>query len=67
MNIVTALIAADNGREFAGETTAWMKQSDITYIHTLSYSPESAELVEETNEKVRKVLKEIMILTNSRN
>lgn len=61
------IFVADNGREFAAETSAWMKEHNITYIHTLSYSPESAGLVEGTNKKIRKVLREIMIRTNSRN
>jgi hypothetical protein len=58
---------ADNGVEFKAETTDWFKDNNITYIKTLSYSPESNGLVEGTNKKVRKVLREIMIRTNSRN
>jgi hypothetical protein len=44
-----------------------MKDNNITYIKTLSYSPESNGLVEGTNKKIRNVLREIMIRTNSRN
>jgi hypothetical protein len=58
---------ADNGSEFKAETSQWMKDNNITYIKTLSYSPESNGLVEGTNKKVRNVLREIMIRTNSRN
>jgi hypothetical protein len=58
---------ADNGSEFKAETLEWMKDNNITYIKTLSYSPESNGLVEGTNKKVRNVLREIMIRTNSRN
>jgi hypothetical protein len=61
------IIACDNGGEFKRETLAWMKEHNIQVINTLSYSPESAGLVEGTNKKVRKVLREIMIRTNSRN
>ena len=35
------IIQADNGSEFQKETSVWMKEHDITYIKTLSYSPES--------------------------
>jgi hypothetical protein len=61
------IIQADNGSEFKKETSEWMKDNNITYIKTLSYSPESNGLVEGTNKKVRNVLREIMIRTNSRN
>jgi transposase InsO family protein len=61
------ILAADNGSEFKKETSEWMKEHNITYIKTLSYSPESNGLVEGTNKKVRNVLREIMIRTNSRN
>ena len=44
-----------------------MKQNNIKSVKTLSYSPESNGLVEGTNKKVRKVLREIMIRNNSRN
>ena len=57
----------DNGSEFQAETSAWFKDHNITYIKTLSYSPESNGLVEGTNKKIRKVLRECMIRTNSRN
>jgi hypothetical protein len=57
----------DNGGEFKKETLDWMKEHNIQVIKTLSYSPESNGLVEGTNKKVRNVLREIMIRTNSRN
>jgi IS30 family transposase len=60
------IIACDNGSEFKGETLAWMKEHNIQVIDILSYSPESAGLVEGTNKKVRNVLREILIRTNSR-
>jgi hypothetical protein len=61
------IIQADNGSEFKGETSAWMKEHNIVYIKTLSYSPESNGLVEGKNKIVRKILREIMIRNNSRN
>ena len=61
------IVQADNGSEFQAETSAWMREHNIVYVKTLSYSPESNGLVEGTNKKIRKVLREIMIRTNSRN
>jgi hypothetical protein len=63
------IIQADNGSEFKAETSQWMKDNNITYIKTLSYSPESNGLVEGTNKKIRNVLREIrnVLRTNSRN
>jgi hypothetical protein len=61
------IIQADNGSEFAKETSMWMEENNITYIKTLSYSPESNGLVEGKNKIVRKILREIMIRNNSRN
>ena len=73
MNIVAQtktypkLLQADNGGENKAETSAWMKEHNITYIKTLSYSPESNGLCEGINKKIRHILREIMIQTNSRN
>jgi hypothetical protein len=61
------IIQADNGSEFKAETSDWMKEHNIVYIKTLSYSPESNGLVEGKNKIVRKVLREIMIRRKSRN
>jgi hypothetical protein len=61
------IIQADNGSEFKGETSAWMKEHNIVYMKSLSYSTESNGLVEGKNEIVRKILREIMIRQNSRN
>jgi hypothetical protein len=62
------IIQWDNGSEFKKEALDWTKRwIDIQVIKTLSYSPESNGLVEGTNKKVRNVLREIMIKTNSRN
>jgi hypothetical protein len=61
------IVQADNGSEFQAETSEWFKQHNITYIKTLSYSPESNSLVEGRNKLVRKILREINIRINSRN
>ena len=61
------IIQADNGTEFLGETTAWMKENNIVYIKTLSYTPTANGLVEGKNKIVRKILREIMIRNNSQN
>jgi IS30 family transposase len=61
------IINSDNGGENKAETAAWMKENNIESVKTLSYSPQSNGLVEGVNKKVRKVLREIMIRTNSRN
>jgi hypothetical protein len=44
-----------------------MKEHNVKNIKILSYGPESNGLVENQNKKVRKVLREIIIRTNSRN
>ena len=59
------IIQADNGTEFLGETTKWMKENDIIYIKTLSYTPTANGLVEGKIKIIRKILREIMIRNNS--
>ena len=61
------IIQADNGNEFMNETSKWMKDNDITYIKTNSYSPQSNGLVEGKNRRIREVLRELMIRNNNRN
>jgi IS30 family transposase len=61
------IVQADRGSEFLGEISELFKQHNVKYIKTLSYSPESNGLVEGTNKKIRRVLREIMIRENSRN
>jgi len=58
---------ADNGTENQGATSEWFKEHNIEYIKSLSYSPQTNGLTEGKNKIVRKVLREIMIRTNSRN
>ena len=61
------MIQADNGSEFRNETSDWMKENNIVYIKTQSYSPESNGLVEGKNKRLRIILREMMIRNNSRN
>ena len=61
------IIQADNGSEFMNETSKWMKDNNITYIKTNSYSPQSNGLVEGKNRRIREVLRELMIRYNNRN
>ena len=60
-------IQADNGSEFMNETSEWMKENNIMYIKTLSYTPTSNGLVEHKNRRIREVLREMMIRNNNRN
>ena len=66
-NTFPKMIQADNGTEFLNETTEWMKENNIVYIKTLSYTPTSNGLVENKNRRIREVLREMMIRNNSRN
>ena len=61
------MIQADNGSEFMNETSDWMKENNIVYIKTLSYTPTSNGLVEGKNRRIREVLREMMIRNNNRN
>ena len=49
------------------ETTDWMKENNIVYIKTLSYTPTSNGLVEGKNRRIRGVLRELMIRNTNRN
>ena len=40
-NTYPKIIQADNGSEFMNETSDWMKENNIVYIKTLSYTPTS--------------------------
>ena len=44
-----------------------VKDNNITYIKTNSYSPQSNGLVEGKNRRIREVLRELMIRHNNRN
>jgi hypothetical protein len=55
------ILQKDNGGEFQGETNTFMEQHNIKWINTLSYSPQSNGLIENFNNQLRKMLRELMI------
>ena len=59
------IIMKDNGGEFQGELNQWMKDHDIQFINTLSYSPQSNGLIENMNGQIRKILREFMLRNKS--
>lgn len=74
MDIITAkagvfpdIIQKDNGGEFQKELNVWMKQHNVKYINTLSYSPQSNGLIENFNKQLRKILREMSVRTKSLN
>ena len=64
-NTTPFYLQKDNGGEFQGLVNAWLKQNNIKWINTLSYSPQSNGLIENFNSQLRKMLREIMIRNNS--
>jgi hypothetical protein len=61
------IIMKDNGTEFQGETNEWMKENNIKWSNTLSYTPQSNGKIENFNSQLRKMLREIFIRTNDTN
>jgi hypothetical protein len=59
------IIQKDNGGEFQGATNTFMEGHNIRWINTLSYSPQSNGLIENFNNQLRKMLREIMIRHNN--
>ena len=59
------ILQRDNGGEFAGQLTTWLNNHDIKGITTLSYSPQSNGLIENFNNQMRKMLRELMIRNNN--
>jgi hypothetical protein len=59
------ILQRDNGGEFAGQLTTWLNDHDIEGIKTLSYSPQSNGLIENFNNQMRKMLRELMIRHNN--
>ena len=53
--------------KFMNETSDWMKENNIVYIKTLSYTSTSNGLLEGKNRRIREVLRELMIRNNNRN
>jgi hypothetical protein len=59
------IIQKDGGGEFQAETNEFMERHNIKWINTLSYSPQSNGLIENFNNQLRKMLREIMIRHNN--
>jgi len=59
------IIQKDNGGEFQGATNTFMEGHNIQWINTLSYSPQSNGLIENFNNQLRKMLRELMIRHNN--
>ena len=59
------IIQKDNGGEFQGETNTLLRRHNIEAINTLSYSPQSNGLIENFNNQLRKMLRELMIRNNN--
>ena len=55
------ILQKDNGGEFQGATNTFMERHNIRWINTLSYSPQSNGLIENFNNQLRKMLRELMI------
>lgn len=63
--VYPSIIQKDNGGEFQAETNDFMARHNIKWINTLSYSPQSNGLIENFNNQLRKMLREIMIRHNN--
>ena len=46
------MIPKGNGGEFQGVVNDWIKERDIKYINTLSYSPQPYDLIESMNGQI---------------
>ena len=55
------ILQKDGGGEFQGATNTFMEGHNIKWINTLSYSPQSNGLIENFNNQLRKMLRELMI------
>ena len=66
-NITPKIIQKDNGGEFQGDLNVWMKDNNIKYINTLSYTPQSNGLVENLNKNIRKIIRELFLRNNNHN
>jgi len=64
-NVYPHVIMKDNGGEFQGTTNTFMEEHNIKWNNTLSYSPQSNGLIENFNNQLRKMLREIMIRNKS--
>ena len=51
------IVLSDNGLEFAGEFSAWLKQKNIQHHHSSPYHPQSNGLTERSNATLKSRLK----------
>lgn len=63
--VYPSILQKDNGGEFQGETNRFMRDHNIDWINTLSYSPQSNGKIENFNSQLRKMLREYMIRNNN--
>ena len=62
------ILQADNGGEFKNNTfKLWAKEHDIHLINTKSYTPTGNALVENSNNKIRKMIREFFVRNESFN
>jgi transposase InsO family protein len=59
------LIHCDQGTEFRGEFEEWMRENNIKWTNSRSYSPQSNGLVENLNGQIRKMIREMFIRNNN--
>ena len=59
------MLQSDNGGEFKGELTKYCDDVGIKQVFTLSYTPRSNGLVENLNNQIRKILREMFLRNNN--
>jgi len=64
---VCIILQKDNGGEFQGKVNNWLKDNHIEYRNTLSYSPQSNGMIENTNKQIRRMIREVFIRENTLN
>ena len=55
------VLQSDNGGEFRGELTKYCDDVGINQVFTLSYTPQSNVLVENLNNQIRTILREMFL------
>jgi transposase InsO family protein len=55
------ILQSDNGKEFRGSLSEYCENKNIKQVFTLSYTPQSNGLVENLNNQVRKILREMFL------
>ena len=59
------VLQSDNGGEFRGKLTKYCDDVGIKQVFTLSYTPQSNGLVENLNNQIRKILREMFLRNNN--